>query len=823
MHRQSSAKKAKTQHQIFRTNSMPLYLSSQDESSSSISETRPPTQANGSPSEQLTRQQSFSFRTFTQTNEITQDSLGLNRSLMESSGVETFLPSHSFEHDRLHSSPSFQTQRETIIGGVDQADRQLEDYYVRSMRLSVYLTLLPVFIQYYKEKKMGLNAIIENIRSILQKLSFIKFEHDLQTQFTDLLSSHLSSRDIGKLIKSTYYSDMNFLHKKTSQDTPTQYFFLIDWSVYNYIELELEQVVTTTLSCLANDTDSLSKISSKDANILETFCRTGKLAIEQSETPSELIKQFRKEIVNTIINHEDNNSSAHHKNCFKQSIMSRSPELKDLLIALYQSLENQREQTVNGIKKHYQEKQNQFEDTCDSQKTLVQKKTQIVLKQLVMKGATTEIEINKNSILTSAQWECRIQKDRHLGLETVLNFTLGLKESNQFHLNLVIDGSGSMGIYTDDLWGITLMAVQELLKKTLSTYGPNSTKLSVVLFGLRAKVIYNKDNITQELIQQFAEQMSHSRDRTITDGTSYSEAMKKLINHNITGPILFYTDGKPSHSDRPRILNYTQPKKDGEPSLLDSKHIQILPVFVSKNQNTVLKGNTEILQSLTKKEFNVLVVTPNSIPLLFDKIIKYRCIQSSFTPYTYSLTALISEKSTPPIHTGTAYCNAESNEIKIPLKPQEAGKGYLLEFQRKEGAEAYTFGVDTRSTIPLYKEWDKQHKEQKQMRQSLNNERRQEIQKNQFEYLTGATNIPSTLTRHNAEHFLTGLRSTFFANTAPHNDLQPSTRSDSQSLSLNDVRFSLALNSPEPEITSSMSRSVSVVNEADWLHLSQQF
>ena len=216
----------------------------------------------------------------------------------------------------------------------------------------------------------------------------------------------------------------------------------------------------------------------------------------------------------------------------------------------------------------------------------------------------------------------------------------------------------------------------------------------------------------------------------------------------------------------------------------------------------------------------MLVVTPSSIPLLFDKIIKYRCIQSSFTAYTYSLTALTSEKSTPPIHTGIAYCNAESNEIKIPLKPQEAGKGYLLEFQRDEGGEAYTFGVDTRCTIPLYKEWDKQHKEQQQMRQSLNNERRQEIQKCQFEYLTGATNRPPTLTRHNADHFLAGLRSTFFANTAPHNDLQLSTRSASQSLSLNDVPFSLVDNS---RITSSMSRSVSAVREADWLHLSQQF
>ena len=557
MRQQPTAKRAKNQHEIFRTNSMQLYLSSQEGNSSSLGESGARVQANTSASQQSTRQPSFSFRTFTQINETEQNSLSLNRSIMESSGVETFLPSHSVEHDRLHNSPSFQIQREAIIGGVDQADRQLEDYYVRSMRLSVYLTLLPVFIKYYTEQKTDIHAIIENIRSMLEKLSFIQFEHDLHTQFIELLTTHLSSCDIGKLIKATYYSDMNFLNKKTSQDTPTQYFFLIDWSVYNYIELELEQVVTTTLSCLSNDTDSQSKISSKDANILETFCRTGKLAIEQSETPSELIKQFRKEIVNTIINHENNNSSAHHKNCFKQSIMSRSPELKDLLIALYQSLENQREQTINDTKKHYQEKQNQLDDTCDSQKTLVQKKTQMVLKQLVMKGTTTEIEINKNSILTSAQWECRIQKDRHLGLETVLNFTLGLKESNQHHLNLVIDGSGSMGyVRDDDLWSITLMAVHVLLKKTLSTYGPNSTKLSVVLFGLRAKVIYNKDNITQELIQQFAEKMNHFRDRTITDGTSYSEAMKKLIDRNITGPILFYTDGTSTTHNQKKTENH---------------------------------------------------------------------------------------------------------------------------------------------------------------------------------------------------------------------------------------------------------------------------
>jgi hypothetical protein len=609
--------------------------------------------------------------------------------------------------------------------------RFFEDYFVRSIRLGLYLYLLPYVFQDRLQQTSDSDAVFSSVSNEIKTLALLS---EVQSE---QLMTLFKGFDWSNAEKSGYYQYNNlqnpivdavyetFFNKniKTKQDISQAYFLHVDTQLKSF----LEQQIAAELFGIKQET-----IDANDVVTLVEFCLSGHTELDDE---NDFVSGLHLCCFGMAENRPSKEQVVANKASFKQMLLSRygSGFLTDLQ-ALYGSITQRTEQATEALrtkidasyaKELQQLKQGQ--ERCQQQaRGEISKLTAAIGKKSIPATCVS----NDSATLESAGWYLQESTNQE-GFSTVLKMNLKKQVHQQRKITFVIDGSGSMGNGKNSRWGMTIEALQEALRKALEKWGAEC-RFTLFLFGEGVKLIYENAVITEEIINQLVAAegpLIKARQQGIRSGTYYITAINALVAKAITGAVIFMTDGKPNESTQ-KISQYVV-----DEATLKHHNIDIIPIFMTTPEQT----NNVWLQLLSRysasasqgNELPVLAIHQENITNFFAACIDQDLIQQELVRYKVKIFGVKEDGEEVECSDVADYifCNGEQSRIDINAADKEFYTHYLLRaYQTSDNNIAFQlqFGVNNYSLKPFSDEWERL---EKQVRE-IENEKEQEFRSN---------------------------------------------------------------------------------------------
>ncbi len=565
----------------------------------------------------------------------------------------------------------------------------LEDYFIRSMRLSLYIFITPLIIQ-HNNKSDNKAKLLEQLVSEMGRLAF--FNDDMKVMYKQCLNQSSPEELCQNIHRRFFNHDVDLIKRDDEKLGSHPYFNHINYDVKAFLELQIADEFEHDKICL----DVL--------NQLREICVTGRFERKESKAMHSVVSGIIEGGFDMAVK-PLTDEARENKKKFKAYISNRYTNLLlGKIKSVYHRVHELKKKENKLLKKKLKNEEKWALEKNKDAKSRCMRKCQAGIERITKDTLVAQRQKLTREARTlgmqEAIWYSRLSQ-KGVGFSTIFKCRFKADYEGTYTLNFVIDGSRSMGKMTNEnsSWCQTLIALFWAMTSAAESWGHEKCRVNLILFAETSELVYNNELLSQGILSKLTSPegpVNKARER-IGKTTNYVSALEKLKECSIEGPVLFYSDGYPT--DEQSIESYILNNK------IKKQSIDVIPILLVEDGVLENKWLKELgRHGVSNASIDMMSINKRNIASLFSGIVKKELITQDIKRVGYKLYGVYKDGRKKLVDAGYFVCNNLANRLEVSVSGADSFSFFDL---RIDGSsEGLLFGVDSSELEKYAREMD---------------------------------------------------------------------------------------------------------------------